>query len=85
MLELGGVRRSSEVHWFVGRSFLMKRKWYKMGLILPKFIEKGWSYKDGEGKICLKDNAPEWARKEYGEFTKKINPQPDKKGKVIVY
>ena len=41
--------------------------------------------KDKENKICLKENAPEWAKKEYEEFLKKINPVPDKEGKIIQY
>lgn len=56
-----------------------------MGMVLPKFIIENWSYKDKENKICLKENAPEWAKKEYEEFLKKINPVPDKEGKIIQY
>ena len=56
-----------------------------MGLMLPKFIEKGWSYKDENNNICIKEKAPDWAKEEYKEFLKKINPEPDENGFIKEY
>lgn len=56
-----------------------------MGLALPKFIEKGWSYTNEDNEICLKENAPEWAKQEYEEFLKMVNPIPDKNGIITQY
>ena len=56
-----------------------------MGLMLPRFIEKNWSYKDENNKICLKEDAPEWAKEEYEAFLKMLNSVPDKKGIIKEY
>lgn len=56
-----------------------------MGLILPKFIQENWSYKDENNKICLKEDAPEWAKEEYKTFLKMLNSVPDEKGMIKEY
>lgn len=56
-----------------------------MGLMLPKFIEKGWSYKDENNNICIKEDAPKWAKQEYEKFLKMINPEPNENGFIKEY
>jgi len=57
-----------------------------MGLEMPKFIEEGWEYFDEEEERWkIKPDAPEWAKKEAGEFYKKIYPEPDEDGIIEQY
>lgn len=56
-----------------------------MGLEMPRFIEENWDYIDENEKLCIKENAPDWAKKEYEEFMKKINKVPDENGIVTEY
>lgn len=56
-----------------------------MGLALPRFIIENWSYKNANNEICIKEDAPEWAKKEYKEFLKKLNSVPDENGFIKEY
>lgn len=53
-------------------------------LEMPRFIEEEYHYYDDEG-IHLKDDAPEWAKEEYQEYLKNINPTADENGKIVEY
>lgn len=55
-----------------------------MGPMKPEFIIEGHEFFNEETEQWeLKPNAPEWAKKEFKEFYKSINPEPDENG--IVY
>ena len=43
-----------------------------MELIEPKFLKEGYGYYNNEG-LQIKEDAPEWAKKEYKEFMEKLN------------
>lgn len=53
--------------------------------MLPRFIQEKWSYKNENNEICLKEDAPEWAKVEYEAFLKMLNPIPDEKGTIKEY
>nr|WP_285948118.1 hypothetical protein [Bacteroides intestinalis] len=51
----------------------------------PRFIQKGYEYfDDNTGKWCIKEDAPEWAKKEFQEFYNHIDPEPDDDGIVTI-
>lgn len=55
-------------------------------LEMPRFIEEGYSYLDEETEEWrLKEDAPEWAVKEFEEFNKLLGAQPDDNGIVTQY
>lgn len=55
-------------------------------LEMPKFIEEGWGYTEGnEPGWKLKPDAPEWAKREYEEFQKTLETPPNDEGIVTVY
>lgn len=56
-----------------------------MSLMMPKFIEEGYHYRDELGMIRVKPDAPEWAKKDYEEYIKKLHPVPDENGLIIQY
>lgn len=52
----------------------------------PRFIQEGYEYFDeNTGKWCIKEDAPEWAKKEFREFYDSINAEPDENGVVRNY
>ncbi len=52
----------------------------------PRFMQEGYGYfGDNTGKLCIKEDAPEWAKKEFQEFSNLINPEPDENGLVTLY
>lgn len=55
-----------------------------MGLMEPEFMKQGYHYYDESG-VKIKPDAPEWAKKEYKEFMKLINPIPDENGLITQY
>ncbi|MBB6622241.1 hypothetical protein H7E67_02245 [Clostridium gasigenes] len=42
-----------------------------MELVEPKFLREGYGYYDNDG-LKVKEDAPEWAKKEYSEFMNAI-------------
>lgn len=54
-------------------------------LIMPRFIKEGYEYIGDDGRWHIKDDAPDWAKKEFEEFYRKLNPTPDENGKIIQY
>lgn len=42
-----------------------------MELVEPKFLREGYGYYDNDG-LKVKEDAPEWAKKEYNEFMNEI-------------
>jgi hypothetical protein len=50
-----------------------------------RFIREGWEYPDIETETWkLKPDAPEWAKREFEEFYKKIYPEPDENGVITL-
>lgn len=52
----------------------------------PKFMKEGFAYIGEDEKWHIKENAPDWAKKEFKEFFNMVNPtDPDEDGIVIKY
>ncbi len=52
----------------------------------PKCISEGYAYIDSETEEwCIKDDAPDWAKKEFEEFFQAVNPKPDDNNIVTEY
>lgn len=52
----------------------------------PRYIREGYEYLDKETEEWrIKDDAPDWAKKEFEEFMKKVNPEPDDNGLITHY
>lgn len=57
-----------------------------MGLKKPNFMVMGYDYLDKESMTWkIKDDAPDWAKKEFKEFMEKVVPKPDKNGIIAQY
>lgn len=57
-----------------------------MGDMPPqRFIQEGYEYFGEDGKWHLKEDAPDWAKKEFEEFYAKINPTPNESGMITQY
>ncbi len=57
-------------------------------MIEPRFMREGYdfnkdSYLGEDGRLHLRDDAPEWAKKEFEEFNAMVNPIPDEDGRII--
>lgn len=57
-------------------------------LEMPRFEEEGYdyhkdSYRGKDGKLHLRDDAPEWAREEFEEYYARLHPEPDENGVVV--
>ncbi len=57
---------------------------------MPKFEEEGYDYYEDsylgeDGKRHLRDDAPEWAKKEFEDYYAKLHPEPDEDGIIIQY
>lgn len=50
----------------------------------PRFIEEEYHYYNEKG-IQIKEDAPNWAKEEYEEYIKKINPIEDENGIITQY
>lgn len=52
----------------------------------PRFVKEGWldDSKPHEG-WKLKENAPEWAKKEFEQFLEDISEEPDEYGRIRIY
>ena len=50
----------------------------------PKFMEENYHYFDKDDNLKIKDNAPKWAKEEYKEFIKYIEPTPNKQGIITI-
>lgn len=52
----------------------------------PRFMQEGYEYWDEDAEEwCIKDDAPEWAKKEFKEFYARIQAKPDDNGIVTQY
>jgi hypothetical protein len=52
----------------------------------PKVISEGYAYIDDKTeKWCLKEDAPDWAKREFEEFFGAINAEPDDNDIVTMY
>ena len=50
----------------------------------PRFYLEGWLDEDTEQGWKLKENAPEWAKKEFEDVMQQLNSEPDKDGRVTL-
>lgn len=53
-------------------------------LKVPKGLEY-WQIDDESEKLCIKEDAPEWAKKEFKEFFGLVNPKSDDNGVIVCY
>ncbi len=51
---------------------------------MPRFMTEGYDNIGGDEQWHIKDDALEWAKKEFQEFYAKLNPEPDKDGNYSV-
>lgn len=52
----------------------------------PRCIREGYAFIDEEKEEwCIKEDAPDWAKKEYEEFFGLVNPEPDDNGIITSY
>lgn len=52
----------------------------------PNCIAEGYAYIDDETeKWCIKEDAPDWAKKEFEEFFGLVNSEPDDNNVVTKY
>lgn len=49
----------------------------------PKFMREGYEYLGEDGQWHIRDDAPDWAKKEFEEFYAMVNPDPDEDGCII--
>lgn len=57
-----------------------------MGMQPPRFMIEGYNYFDEkEMKWKLKEDAPDWAKKEFAEFEKMVNSVPDEDGAITQF
>lgn len=54
-----------------------------MSMAEPKALREGWAYFE-DGEIILKEDAPEWAKKEIAEFNRALKREPEDDGSIIV-
>lgn len=48
-----------------------------------RFIQEGYEYLGEDGKWHIKDDAPDWAKKEFDEFYAMVNPVPGEDGLAV--
>ena len=52
----------------------------------PKFIKEGWaSFNEEAEEYMLLPNAPDWAKKEFAEYCRILNEEPDEYGVYTRY
>lgn len=52
----------------------------------PKFMLEGYAYIDDETeKWCIKEDAPEWAKKEFEEYFGMLKKEPDDNGEITEF
>jgi hypothetical protein len=51
----------------------------------PRFMKEGYSFIGDDEQWHIKSNSPDWVKKEFDQFFKKVNPKPDKNGKITRY
>lgn len=52
-------------------------------LEMPRFMQEGYEYLGEDEQWHIKDDAPEWAKREFAEFYGKLNPKPDEGARVM--
>lgn len=51
----------------------------------PEFIKEGYAYINEDEQWAIKNDAPDWAKKEFEDFFKSVNPTPDENGVITQY
>lgn len=49
----------------------------------PRFMGEGYAYIGEDEQWHIRDDAPDWAKKEFEEFFAMINPGPSEDGIVV--
>ncbi len=49
----------------------------------PRFIQEGYEYIGEDEQWHIRDDAPDWAKKELEEFYAKLHPEPDEDGIIV--
>lgn len=44
-----------------------------------------WYIDDATEKWCIREDAPEWAKKEFEEYADLLKGEPDEKGMITLY
>lgn len=52
-------------------------------MIEPRFMKEGYNYIGEDEQWHIRENAPDWAKKEFEEYMAMVNPVPDKDGVVV--
>ena len=47
---------------------------------MPKFMEEGYDYIGEDEQWHIRDDAPDWAKREFEEFFAKVNSVPNEEG-----
>lgn len=56
-----------------------------MGMKEPKFEKEGYAYIGEDEQWHIREDAPDWAKKEFETFMKEADPDPNADGLVIQY
>lgn len=51
----------------------------------PRFMREGYEYLGEDGEWHIKEDAPEWAKKEFEEFYAKLDSSQDENGIITQY
>ena len=51
----------------------------------PRCMQEGYVYINKNEEWAIKEDAPLWAKEEFKEFMKKVNPQADENGMIKNY
>lgn len=49
----------------------------------PRFSREGYDYLGEDEKWHIRDNAPDWAKKEFEEYMAMVNPVPDEEEIIV--
>lgn len=49
----------------------------------PKFIQEGYVYIGEDEQWHIRDDAPDWAKREFEEFYAMVNPKPNEDGLIM--
>lgn len=52
---------------------------------IPRCIKEGYIYINEKDEWSIKEDAPQWAKEEFEEHQKMVNPKPDENGIVTNY
>lgn len=56
-----------------------------MGLSRPKYLDHDYAFIGDDEQWHIKEDAPDWAKKEFDEFMRLASPEPDENGLITQY